>query len=844
MKTLSAVLLAAAFCGLFGCANALGAPTSSCISYNKVATAPNPLGVANAPDTLWVDAHADATRLERADVFATVNDALRQAEALQQTEAYSEQHPLTICIAPAVYWIDDPDDPAIRLPEPPERAPYGMVVRMSHVRLVGLSPRAEDVVLASNRGQTQGADGNFTTFHFIGDDIRAENITFGNYCNVDLVYPLDPSQNRRRREDAIVQAQLIIMDGDKAMARNCRFISRLNLCPFVGARRALFDHCYMECTADALSDVGVYLHCSFTFFSAAPLYATRGTGAVFLDCDFHCKVRGRMYLVKETSPVTQIDCRWTTDDPDLALDWARDPGADLRSCQHNLTLNGQPLRMDSSRPWLTVDLTDRPVLQAYKLGTGTETADYNVYNLTCGTDGWNPLGIAQEQQQRVRSALVLSHSRATLESGVDTLRLGANLVYPTPDLRYDASQTPEQTVHWSVSAADRAYVSLAPQADGSCVVVGTNDDEQTRTINLLARTDAGIEAACVLTVKPRQLPAPAFVRSPGIRRSGDELTVDYALDLGGREDRSLITWYRCTGPDAADATPVAVSRLDTPKRTYTLTEDDLGYHLRATVDPRHLRSLPGQPQTATTEEPIREAPRRDSLVTDFVDLPTDYQPEVRPGWWTVDIYRPLDTQAYDWGLYMAPEGWFYGRGRDGASRATGLLQATRGARLLYTPMPRDYGDMSLELYVDPAKSAGQGFGSATGQYMDVCIKMDNATLTGYALRIIRTPQNDAAVDFLLVRYQDGEVTPLTPAVSALCYRTGCTIRLALHDGSLTAHVETDGRIPAEKVRPGLLTEVDLQATVPPSTDGGIGIQHTGTVGQGATMLRRLSVYWQ
>ena len=65
-----------------------------------------------------------------------------------------------------------------------------------------------------NRGQTQGAVGNFTMFHFSGDNISILNITLGNYCNVDLTYPLNPKLNRKKRNDAIVQAQLAICNGD------------------------------------------------------------------------------------------------------------------------------------------------------------------------------------------------------------------------------------------------------------------------------------------------------------------------------------------------------------------------------------------------------------------------------------------------------------------------------------------------------------------------------------------------------------------------------------------------------------------------------------------------------
>ena len=72
-------------------------------------------------------------------------------------------------------------------------------------------------------------------------------------------------------------------------------------------------------------------------------------------------------------------------------------------------------------------------------------------------------------------------------------------------------------------------------------------------------------------------------------------------------------------------------------------------------------------------------------------------------------------------------------------------------------------------------TAGQGFGSATGQYMDVCLKFDTRTLTGYGLRIIRTTKHAKAVDFYLVEYRQGIVKQLTEAVSATCYRTGCLV---------------------------------------------------------------------
>ena len=174
-------------------------------------------------------------------------------------------------------------------------------MRVSHLRLIGLTDIPEHVIVASNRGQTQGAMGNFTMLHFTGEDIELENLTLGNYCNVDLEYPLNPALNRKRRADAIVQAQLAICEGDRVAARNCRFISRLNSCPLVGARRTFFEDCYFECTDDALCGTGVYHRCRFTLFSGKPFYSTQGTGAVFLNCDLHARTSGRQYLVKAGS---------------------------------------------------------------------------------------------------------------------------------------------------------------------------------------------------------------------------------------------------------------------------------------------------------------------------------------------------------------------------------------------------------------------------------------------------------------------------------------------------------------------------------------------------------------
>ncbi len=502
-------------------------------------------------------------------MFSTVNDALRQAEAYADDTVWT-----TIHIAPGVYWIDDPDDSAIRRPEPGENTPFGMKVRISRTRLVGEGDSPEDVVLACNRGQTQGADGNFTMLHITGDDIQAENLTFGNFCNVDLDYKRDPRQSRQRRADAIVQAQLVLCNGDRYEARRCRFISRLNLCPFAGARHALFEDCYFECTDDALCGTGTYRHCRFTFFSSKPFYSTSPQGAVFEDCDIHSKVQGVQYLTKVSDPVTMRNCRWTSDDPNLTIEWTKKPNPKNRCLMENCTLNGQPL--------------DVPM--------------------------------------------------------------------------------------------------------------------------------------------PPDVPMPV-------------------------------------------TTPL----------------------------------LPMMNQTALI-----------------------------PGRWTLDAYKPKDTAAYDWQVDTSRPAWCFGEGKDGAEGCFGMIQNVKGARMMYTGKADEtYENQTLTVELSPCKSAGQGFGSATGQYLDLCIKFDTQTLTGFGLRFVRTPEYDKAVEVVLVAYKDGEVSAISAPQKCVLFKMGCRVVLSAKGSVLTAQIEQGGR------------QQLLSATIgQPNGFGGIHIQHTGSTGASATVIQSINCTYE
>mgnify|MGYP000223025634 FL=1 len=243
------------------------------------------------PKTFFVDGQlSDRAVADNPYVFNSFN------KAAANFSAGTEAEPMKVYLAPYVYWIDDPDDPAIRVGKD-GREPFGLVVKCPYLHIIGLNSHPENTVLASSRGQTQGAVGNFTMFDFWGDGLLVKDLTMGNFCNVDLEYPLKKELSRKKRMSAITQAHVAYCHGDKIVADNVHFISRLNMNPLNGAKRILFNKCHMESTDDALTGTGVYLDCTLHFYGQKPFWRSDMGGAVFLNCDFYvCHEEDRQYF--------------------------------------------------------------------------------------------------------------------------------------------------------------------------------------------------------------------------------------------------------------------------------------------------------------------------------------------------------------------------------------------------------------------------------------------------------------------------------------------------------------------------------------------------------------------
>lgn len=782
-------------------------------------------------------------------VYNDITKAL-SADALKNGTA---DKPMTVYVAPYVYWIDDPAATDTVQKTEGYSVPYGMVVNSDYLTIKGLTGNPDNVVLAGNRGQSHASNGNYTMFRFnCSGALTVKNITIGNYCSVDLDYPLMSELNQAKRTETITQAQLADVSGDKMFADNCNFISRLNLDPINGASRSLYNNCHFESTDDALNANAVYVGCDFDFYGNRPLYSSYGTGSTFLGCTFNCKILNveaepTQFFTKEGGTITAVDCVYNSNlSVPISIGWTKTPSTSLKCYQSNIIHNGQSITIGGEGAKETVDMTGKSVLDAYKVVSGGKTY-YNTYNLLKGSDDWDPLGVKDvikaAGQDTVATQLSITSDVTEIESGKETASIGGTVNY-----FYGTNDT-TQKITYSVSDEDKAYVKLTDNGDGTCKVEGTNNDDAARKVIINASTESGLEAAVGITVKPSKIEAPAFTKAPVITNDGQgSLKVDYSLDLGSREDMSAISWYRCTDAEGSNPILVAVTRNDSPEYTYKLTAGDVGYYIMAKVESKNIRSDYGTPVNTVYDKAIGvKDVRSKNFATDFSNFPNVKQSEIKAGFWTVDYNRPADTESFgSWQGADTEEPWKYGTTGNGCVGA-GLYEGTQGARLMYTPVEGTYGDMSLKLVVDPAKTAGQGFGSA-GQYMDVLLKFDTSTLTGYGLRIIRTRDSSNAVTFVLVKYDNGTVTEISDKVIASCYATGCTISLKAEGNKLTAHVETPTEQLADQAAKGYPHVVDLTADIEANSFGGVAIQHAGTLGAGGwqntTMLHNLDITWE
>tara|TARA_R110000868_G_scaffold43439_6_gene146085 strand:+ start:3170 stop:5710 length:2541 start_codon:yes stop_codon:yes gene_type:complete len=766
-------------------------------------------------------------------VFNSVN------EAVKHIINGTEKEPMVLYIAPYVYWIDNPDDPAIREPkELNETIPYGLEIKCEWLKFQGLTTRPENVVLACNRGQTIGAKGNFTMFHFDGDGTSSENLTFGNYCNIDLVFPLKPSLNREKRATAIVQAQLIICNGDKIVARNTHFISRLNLCPFVGGKRVFFDQCHFESTDDALAGTAVYKNCTFDFYSSKPFYRTTGTGAVFLNSDIQVFTQGTQYFTKANGQLSVIDTRFNGG-AISSLEWRDDPPLTTKNYQYQVLVNENSEQISKNKPSTTVDLTNKNLLNAYRFEYKGDVI-YNTYNLLSGADDWDPEGLKSlvieaektlgEPLTKIPIQLKITPNTSILETGKDSLLANASL------FRFSNIEADKEAISWNLSKEDQKYVRLQVTNNGEkCTIIPINFSNFSKQIVLTAKTVSGLEGTCVLEILPSKLEPPLFKKQVLIKKIDTGLLrVNYTYKDFNFDDQSLITWYRCQDKKGLNPMKVAVSRLNEPLKDYVLTAADVGYFIMVGVAPKHQRSDAGKETRFVLPSAIKAKDIHTNpnvLSTNFKNISLENQSKIIPGFWS---FTHFDTSEFTPEM-TAKNAWIYGK--QDVRDEIGLLQNGRTASMSFTPVQTSFEKMKLTLLISPFKTAGQGF-SVAHLYMDVVLNFDPKTKTGYGLRFIRTTKFGNAVDCYFVKYENNIATAITKPVTTSSFRSPCQIILEMVGTKLHAQVKSLSDYNKEQYPEEVVNEINIGTTVNPLLYSSVGIEYNGG---STTMIKKFTI---
>ncbi|MBN2320386.1 MAG: hypothetical protein JXR49_14995 [Acidobacteria bacterium] len=824
-------------------------------------------------NTIFLDYRLDDNQI--ADNLYAFNNIQDAAAALTSGTA---DKPMLLLIAPGVYWVDDPDDPEIRVPAPGGYFPTGLTIDCNYLHFYGLNANPDNVVFASNRGQTQGASGNFTMFSINGIGLKSENVTFGNFCNVDLEFPLAPEFSRKKRAEAIAQAQLFDYRGEDGVAINTNFISRLNLLPFA----MTYLNCHLESSGHASFFNSLYIGCSLE------LYGTNFSAGRFFDCDIYLtpfinNYRGKGahkfgFVDGPGSGLVCVDTRFhrsaglVNAGIPAEISWGRIPQADItRSYQHNVTLDGRPyVIQEYATHGTTVVMPEgSELLKAYKLAYNGKTY-YNVPNILSGvdpfdyTDAIKAAAVAEGKEENYYLSIPMAAALTLDPASSATIRsrqTEAMLHYSVLPASYAASSALGDWAFITKDPAMSQYIRITDHKNGTLTVSGSNDTQDDVDVIIVAENSLGIEAAVELTVEPPYIAAPGFVREPVIvKPENGSVKLAYELDLGGLKDESLITWYRCKAADCGDPLKVAVTRLGNPETAYTLSGGDVGYYLMAVIQPRHKRCDPGEPKTVYSSFPVTaEDVEINRIDTDFHNLPTNPQPLILPGTWTLDGYFSPD--CYDEAknppiprYTPKADSWTYTAGQSGVEGYMGLEQTQRGARLFYTPVGGNFGDMSVRALFAPKKTAGQGFGSATDQFLDVFIKFDLVSMSGYALRIERLDTTEIAAlgyngdgatagcAFSLIKYGNGKTTLLTRKLLSSAFIAECLVEIKVVDRRLSASVTSSA-----ESRSGDLydypREVTLDAEIEENGFGGTGMLFTGTVGGNALRVLRWETGW-
>ena len=733
--------------------------------------------------------------------------------------AGTPDHPTVIGIKPDVYFLRGGDTEA------------SMTITKNYITLLGLTDDRRKVVLADNRGNKEGASNNGYILMVNATGFTMMNLALVNYCNLDYDYPGDPSKNLKMRSPVITQAVALDAQGDKHVYSHVALLSRLDT-TFIRTTRSYFTHVYIEGTDDFIGggQVGVWEDSEIYFPTGNGVMSS--SGIAFINTVFKAS-RGLEFYKGFRNPVALIHCTMPVNTPRSPVAWMVWK-APVRQNVYALTYQTKDA---SGKPAVIYDSIVGP--HAFTLSrelTAEQFRAFNPWNMLRATpdgkvDDWDPAHAREKYSSDgsdvFRMTLAAAVPGATARPAGAVADPFANTEPPGnasirtggPGVTVTATVQPlraaDQTIHWSTTSK---LITLSAGTGDSIHVEGNNSTDHAEYVSVNATAANGFYVTSHIYVEPRYIDPPTFARKPAIGLPVDgKIAVTYALNLGGREDESIINWYVCDDAQCATRREVAVSRGNEPLRQLTLLPGFADKYIEAGVRPKHNISDPGPETVAISAKPVRTGEIKWRVINpnfrSFVETP---DASYVSGMWTV-----LGT-------------WTSSAG-DNLVNGYGLRVASQGAQLLYqNDDPTD--GMMLKVVMTPEKTAGQGFGIAgspddsagpRNQKADIYIKYDPRTRNGYSLRFWRTIQAADKCMFQLYQIVDGVGHPVSDQQQLTgVFKPNTTIVLSVDGDTFTATGSntTDGET------------LSLKATVTPNHYGGAGVAWTGSVPFGNSVV--------
>ena len=454
--------------------------------------------------------------------------------------------------------------PDVYLMHVDESAPYSLQITKNYITILGLTDDRRKVVLADNRGNKEGATNNGYIF-----DVNATGFSMINLTVVRLLQPRLRISRRPLEEpsyalDVITQAVAIQMQGDKHVYSHVAFLSRLDT-TFIRTTRSYFTNVFIEGTDDFLGGgtVGVFNDSEIYFPTGSGVMSA--VGLTFINTVFKAS-RGLEFYKGFGNPDTLIDCTMPVDTPQSPVTWMAWDVLPVNQNLFSLTYhvkdaNGKPTRIRDK-------IKGPPTYMLSRELSDEEVKAFNPWNLLRAAlpngpvDDWDPANVRAKYQN----------------DGSDVFRMAVTGPSPTGDIPGGGpfvSRAVSPTVRTGSTDATITATVLPSRAQHTPITWSTASSLVTLSPTPATRSPS---AATIRPTAPsgspsRRRPPTAFtswststwsrihrsaeihtpVRSIAapLRRQG--YACNYALDLGGREDQSLITWSQCA--DASCAGP-------------------------------------------------------------------------------------------------------------------------------------------------------------------------------------------------------------------------------------------------------------------------------------------------